>query len=236
METGIHELTAGYALGALDPQERRAYEEHLAGCESCREELAAFAQVTEALAVAAAGPAPPLALRERILESVRAEPHVVIPLEPQRRRTTPVLAAVAAVAAVLAIGAGLWAASLAGELDDTRSALEHERDVASVLANPNARTIPLQEGDGRLVVAPDGRAALVLRDVAPAPSGKTYQMWIVAHGGTPRSAGLFPGGEPIDILRVDGTVQEGDVVAVTIEDAGGADAPSSEPVIGSMPA
>ena len=29
MEPGIHELTAGYALDALDPEERRAYEEHL---------------------------------------------------------------------------------------------------------------------------------------------------------------------------------------------------------------
>jgi len=36
MEAGIHELTAGYALDALDPDERRAYEAHLAGCERCR--------------------------------------------------------------------------------------------------------------------------------------------------------------------------------------------------------
>ena len=30
METGIHELTAAYALDALDPEERREYESHLA--------------------------------------------------------------------------------------------------------------------------------------------------------------------------------------------------------------
>ena len=51
METGIHELTAGYALDALEPEQRRAYEAHLEGCERCREELAAFWQTTEALAV-----------------------------------------------------------------------------------------------------------------------------------------------------------------------------------------
>ena len=39
MEAGIHELTAGYALDALDPDERSAYEAHLAGCEQCRHEL-----------------------------------------------------------------------------------------------------------------------------------------------------------------------------------------------------
>jgi len=42
METGIHELTAAYALDAFDPGERSAYEAHLAGCERCRKELASF--------------------------------------------------------------------------------------------------------------------------------------------------------------------------------------------------
>ena len=33
MEAGIHELTAGYALDALEPGERSAYEAHLPDCE-----------------------------------------------------------------------------------------------------------------------------------------------------------------------------------------------------------
>ena len=81
MEAGIHELTAGYALDALDPGERSAYEAHLPGCEHCQHELASFWQTTEALAVAASGPAPSAALRERILTDVRAEPpQSVVPL------------------------------------------------------------------------------------------------------------------------------------------------------------
>ena len=39
METGIHELTAGYALDVLDDDERWAYEAHLADCERCRADL-----------------------------------------------------------------------------------------------------------------------------------------------------------------------------------------------------
>ena len=35
MEVGTHELTAAYALDALDPEERRAYEAHLATCPQC---------------------------------------------------------------------------------------------------------------------------------------------------------------------------------------------------------
>ncbi len=234
METGIHELTAGYALDALDPDERREYEAHLADCQRCREELASLAQATEALAIAASGPAPPPGLRDRILEGSRTEAQVVVPFEPRRRRTVPVLAAAAAMAAVVALSVGLWAARLSGDLDDARSALERERAAAAVLADPEARTVALQAGDGRLVVGSEGGAVLVLDGMDPAPAGKTYELWII-EGDTPQRAGLFPGREGTDVVGVDGTVEEGDIVAVTIEDAGGVNAPTTTPIVASDP-
>jgi anti-sigma factor RsiW len=236
METGIHELTAAYALDALDPDERRAYEEHLASCEQCREELASFSSTTEALAIAASGPAPSDGLRERILAAARAEPQVVVPLEPRRRRTVSwVAAGAAAVAAAVALGIGIWAASLSSDLDETRAALERERAAAAVLADPDARTVALQEGEGRLVVDEDGRAVLVVDGLAPAPAGKTYEMWVAAPEGAPQPAGLFPGEDERDVVPVDGIVEPGQVVLVTLEPAGGVDAPTSEPILGSMP-
>jgi anti-sigma factor RsiW len=238
METGIHELTAGYALDALDPEERRAYEAHLPGCERCQEELAAFWETAEALAVAASGPEPSADLRRRILADVRAEPpRVVVPLEPRRRRAVPVLAAVAAIAAVIAIGIGLWASSLSSELDDTRAALERERATAEVLVDPAARTVTLQAGQGRLVVDPQGQAVLVLDGLDPAPAGKTYEMWIVPGGNIERAsrAGLFPCRDGAEIEGLDGIVRNGDVIAVTVERAGGVDAPSTAPIVASDP-
>ena len=234
METGIHELTAGYALDALDPDERREYEAHLADCERCREELASLAQTTEALAIAASGPAPPPGLRDRILEGARAEAQVVVPFEPRWRRTVPVLAAAAAMATVVALAVGLWAERLSGDLDDARSALERARAAAAVLADPEARTVALQAGDGRLVVGPEGEAVLVLDGMDPAPAGKTYELWII-EGDTPQRAGLFPGRDGRDVVPVDGTVAEGDIVAVTIEDAAGVDAPTTTPIVASNP-
>ena len=163
METGIHELTAGYALDALDADERAAYEAHLPGCETCQQELGSFWETTEALAVAASGPAPSPALRERILADARAEaPQNVVPFEPRRRRLAPVLGAVAAVAAVVALGIGLWGANVSSKLDDTRSALERSEAAAAVLADPGAQTVGLQAGEGRLVVGADGQAVLVV--------------------------------------------------------------------------
>jgi anti-sigma factor RsiW len=237
METGIHELTAGYALDALDPEERRAYEAHLPGCERCQEELAAFWETTEALAVAASGPEPSADLRKRILADVRAEPpQVVVPFESRRRGAVPVLAAAAAIAAVIAIGIGLWASSLSSELDDTRAALERERAAPGILADPGARTVALQgQGEGRLVVGPDGKAVLVMNELDPAPAGKTYQLWIVPHGGAAKRAGLFPGGDGSDVVAVVGVVESGEIVAVTIEKAGGVDAPTTKPIVASMP-
>ena len=118
MEISLHELTAGYALDALDPAEREAYEAHLEGCEQCQEELASFWEVTGGLAAAADGPAPSPALRERILDAARAEQQNVVPIS-SRRRVSPVLAAATAIAAAVAIGLGIYAVSLNGQLDDS---------------------------------------------------------------------------------------------------------------------
>jgi anti-sigma factor RsiW len=231
MEAGIHELTAGYALDALDPDERRAYEEHLEECERCREELGSFWETTDALAVAASGPVPADALRERVLAAARAEPQNVVPIDFRRRRTVPVLSTVAAVAAVVALAVGLWATQLRGDLDDTRLALERERAVAEVLSDAASRTVALETGAGRLVVSPGGQGVLVLDELDRAPDGKTYEAWIV-ESGTPVPAGIFPGSEGRDRIPLEGTVDPGDVVAVTIEERRVA-APEGEMIVAS---
>ena len=92
----MHDLTAAYALDALDAEESREYEEHLATCERCREDLAQLGGAAGALAFAVESPAPPAALRSRILETARAERPNVVPLRSRwtgatraARRSTP---------------------------------------------------------------------------------------------------------------------------------------------------
>lgn len=213
----VHELTAGYALDALDPDERERYEAHLAACERCREELQGFWEVSGALGRAAAGPPPPPALRGRILAQARAERANVAPLRP--RRAFRALSAVAAVAAAAAVGLGIWAASLSGKLDDAENEL-------AVLGDPNARTYASAGGEANLVVAPTGAAALVVRTLAPAPDGMDYEVWVI-EGEMPRRAGLF---ERAGVLRLTRPVEPGQTVAVTLERDGGVDAPTSDPL------
>ena len=59
-----------YALGALDPEEARDFEEHAARCEECARELRCFLSVADALAVAPREAEPPAGARSRLLALV----------------------------------------------------------------------------------------------------------------------------------------------------------------------
>src|ERR671935_386966 len=89
----IHELTAAYALDALDEHDEREYEEHLARCPHCREELASLTETATSLAYGVESPTPPPALRNRILEQARSERPNVVPLRPAWRSWPAAVAA-----------------------------------------------------------------------------------------------------------------------------------------------
>ena len=216
----VHDLTPAYALDALDEHERVEYEAHLATCDQCREELTSLQETAASLAFVVAAPAPPPALRERVLEAARDERSNVVVLRP--RRVTYALGAVAAAAAALAVGVGIWAAQLAGDLD-------RERAVAAILADPDARTVPLQGANGRIVVTETGEAALIVAGLPAAPEGKTYEAWVI-EGETPRPAGLFDGEAERDVFLLSRPVPPRAAVAVTIEPAGGSESPTSTPI------
>ena len=215
----LHQLTAAYALDALDPDDQQAFEEHLAGCERCREDLAAFSVTAAELAFAATPASPPPELRGRILAAAQAERPNVVPL-PTRRTTPRALAAVAAVAACAAVGLGIWNLSLHNQLTHAnRQALQR---------------VAVSGASGSLVVSSGGSAALLLYRVGPAPAGKTYEAWVV-QGSKARPAGLFQGGAGATYVPLARTVPKGAVVAVTVEPAGGSPAPTRKPFAVSMP-
>jgi anti-sigma-K factor RskA len=194
----LHDLTAAYALDALDADERRAYEEHLAGCERCRGDLAEFGETVGALGLAAEGPAPPEALRDRILVAAHTEgPSNVVAFRPRRR-----LYAITAVAAVAAVGLAI------------------------------GLTVALSGGSSKpsmSVAVSQGVTQATIGGLKPAPSGKVYEIWVI-EGGTPQRAGLIRGGEK-QTVTLTRPAPNGSTVAVTLERAGGVDAPTSEPVV-----
>jgi anti-sigma-K factor RskA len=224
MSQDPHDLLAAYALDALDEDERERFERHLAECEECTEQLALLREPVAALAYAAEGPAPPEALRGRIIEGARGESRAAVVQLPQRNWALAAVAGVAAVAACLAIGLGLWAHSLSNSLDRERSAKSAYERAAEVLA-AKATAKPLIGAKGSLLVANDGRAALVVCGLAGAPSAKTYEAWVIS-GKTPQPAGLFRGGSGCSPVLLTERVPESATVAVTLERAGGASSPT----------
>jgi anti-sigma-K factor RskA len=220
----LHELTAAYALDALDERETEEYESHLARCERCREDLKGFREAAAALAYAVDTPQPPPDLRERILVQAITERPKVVPLRPRWRS---VQGAVAAIAACAALGFGLWSASLSRSLESERDANAQFGRAVTILADPDAKRVPLSGDYGTLVVRETGEGALVMRRLPRAPEGKTYEAWVI-EGGKPKPAGLFEGGPEARTLVLEQPVPEGAVVAATTEKEGGVDLPKGD--------
>lgn len=219
----IHALTAAYALDALDPNEERDYEAHLPTCEHCREELRRLSEAAASLAYAVETPPPPPPdLRERILSRARAERSNVVQLRP-RRAIAWAGAAAAAAAATVAVALGLWGNSMS-------DALDRERLVTAILADPAAERIALEGASGELVRSATGRAALVVLGLEPAPASSTYEVWVADEGGPPEPAGLFDGKGSRDVLPLELSVPEGALVMVTLEREGGSERPTGSPL------
>jgi anti-sigma factor RsiW len=217
MADDLHTLSAPYALDALSREDRERFEAHLRSCDRCRAELAGLTDAAAALAFAVEGPVPPPELRGRILEAARQEPSNVVPLRPRRAIFASAAALFAVAATAAAVGFGIWAASLHHSLADARTANR-------ILGDPSSRHVPVSGARGELVVSPSGAAVLAL-DLPPAPNGKTYEAWI-ANPNVHR-AGQFNGRTTVLPVRV----PRGARVMVTIERAGGVDAPTSQPLL-----
>jgi anti-sigma-K factor RskA len=219
-----HDLTAAYALHALDAEERELYEEHLAQCARCRDELAQLQESASALAWAVDAPAPPAALRSRILSEATAGRENVVPLPARARR---VWQAAAAVAACAAVGLGVWAATLHDSLGTARA---HE-SALQIVADPASHTVALQGGRGMVAVGQNGVGVLVVDRLPAAPSGKTYEAWVIPAGGKPQRAGTFDGGDGMTMVKLQMPVPHGATVAATVERDGGVDAPTTKPFL-----
>ncbi|MEV7417408.1 anti-sigma factor [Streptomyces sp. NPDC089919] len=84
-EDPVHSLTAAYALDALPPAERRAFEAHLPSCPSCHRDLAAFRATAVALARAVPPGEAPAALLARVRAEAARTPQTAAPRAADRR-------------------------------------------------------------------------------------------------------------------------------------------------------
>jgi anti-sigma-K factor RskA len=225
----IHELTAAYALNALDEDEAAEFEAHLRHCDRCRSELGGFQATAASLAFALEGPAPSPELRDQILVQARSERSNVVQLAP--RQAFRLATAAAAVAACAALGLGIWAASLSSQLGDERQADARMEQALAVLADPAASHVSLEGARGSLVVTSSGMAALVLENLETLPDDEHYTAWVSRDGKTMLHAGAFGSEGGVRVFALTRSVPDGGLVAVSVEPRPDADEPSSPAII-----
>jgi anti-sigma-K factor RskA len=237
MTPDIHALVGAYVLDAVEPDERAAFEDHLAECTSCRAEVEALRSTAAALSTGVTA-APPPALRARVLAAAERTPQLpptvertpaaasTAPAHAKPRRRRPALWLAAAAAAV-AIGAGGIVVDRL--VDDDQPPPVTAADVFAS-ADAEVRTIAISGGRARVAVSEDlGQMAVDGENLPPAGQGRVYQVWVVDAEG-PTSAGLLD--EPALALEIPDDAQ----VAVTNEPSGGSDQPTTEPLFSVDPA
>lgn len=221
---------AAYAIGALDRPEAAVVEAHLTGCETCRAEVASFADVAWGIAELAPAVTPPAGVREAVMR---------VPSRPRSKdretataRRSP-LSSLFAFRVPIAVPLALvllLAASLAG-LGTARSDADTYARAIAGIADGTVLTLtatPGSEARGSLVVPATGEPYLILR-LPPPPEGKTWEAWVI-RGQQPLAAGLTDRSGVVTLV-LGHRVSSGDAVAVTLEDAGGVPVPRGPVVL-----
>jgi len=218
---------AAFALGALDADEARIVRVHLDGCETCRAEVRALNETAFVIA-ATAERAVPAGLRDRIVARARREGTArgapTASFFELFRRPLP-LAVPAALAVLLAISLALYAGARR-DSDRYASVLSGIAGARVVALAPTGEVAGVR---GSLVIPADGTAPYLILDLPAAPSGKTWEAWIL-RGETPRAAGIT-NERGVTTLVLTVPLASGDGVAVTLEPSGGVDRVTGNPVL-----
>lgn len=253
VRSDVWDLLPGYALDALDDEDRRAVETLLASDAGARRALDEYREVVSAFVV---DTEPPATLRAGVLDRVRNTPQhasqvsasdasadpasgtgdspehgsigEVVDLGARRRprRWGVALTAVAAAAAI-AVPTTI-AVQVSGERDRLR---EQSETVSQMLADPDASILrgTLEGGGVASVLVADGDMFFRAQDLPDPGAGQAYQLWVVQPDGGVSSAGVLPLRDGETSLLVQGS--EGVGMAVSVEPEAGSEQPTTDPVV-----
>ncbi|MFD4958977.1 anti-sigma factor domain-containing protein [Microbacterium sp. NPDC058389] len=256
-EKEFAELAAGAALHALSPADREAFDtarrEHPEWGHWVDEDAATTAALAEAVPPAIPSPDVRSALLSRIASTPQLPatgaavapeepvPAAAAPQEPAppaaaprtpspRRWTRRILALAASV--VLLVALGLGAAMISSYLNRPAAvvALQQIEDA------PDARSATADLADGGTATAhwseSVGKAVLVSDGLPAIADDESFELWFVRDGAAV-AAGTFEPAAGTTAALMEGAMQPGDTIAVTVEPQGGSPTgqPSSEPIV-----
>lgn len=237
-EEEFRDLAAGHALNALSAEDELRFQQLLATHPAWSTIVATELDTAAALADGVDEVVPRPQVRDALLAKITsvpqdarvddaAPPPEAAPVH-RRSRSRTWFALAASLAFILALGiGGLALGRLLTPEDGAQVALEQIQDA------PDAQSASVVLDDGASATAhwsaSTGRAVLVTDGMPTLEDDKTFEMWFIRDG-TPLPAGTFSADDAVSELA--GTFQPGDVIAVTVEAAGGS--PSGLPTTDAM--
>ena len=267
-EQEFAELSAGYALNALSPADRLAFEAARAEHPEWEHLVSADADTAAGLAAGVAEVAPPLTLRSTLLSRISSVPPVpdvpageaaltdpaaqAAPSQPaddeppvvdpapttttiqaiSRRNWTRGLLTLAASMVVL-VTLGFAAVSINQYVNRPPAVAA----LAEIESAPDAQSVTAELTDGGTATAhwseSVGKAVLVSESLPAIADDQSFELWYVRDGAAVSAGAFDPAAEGASTALLEGSMEPGDVIAVTIEPQGGSPSgePSSEPIV-----
>jgi len=218
---------AAYLLDALTAEEQHVFELHLRSCPACQAEERWLRGAVDLLPSSVEQLEPPPALRERLMDTVRAEaPAEAVEARPgirRGRRLGFILRPAAAFGAAALIAVGIGVGYLIGDSGGGST---------SALVTVPAKPTGVDPGaSGEIVKSRD--SAVIRVSGLRQRRGRVYELWLVRRGSsTPEPSSLFA-------VRKDGSGASGIAgglegvreVMVTSEPEGGSRQPTTMPVL-----
>jgi anti-sigma-K factor RskA len=234
-----HELSDEYelyALGVLEDPERGELQAHLArNCDICSPAVRSAAIGLADFASLAPPAEPPKRLRARVLAAAGVEPR--FGWSWMRMLSAALAACVLFGLAWFVNARPLRQAMQQAQRSETEAA--RLKEVLALLNSPETIVRVSSEGSaqppqGKVFLNPNQGVLLLASNLPPAPAGKIYEMWVIPAAGNPVPAGLFQterNGTAALLRKGPVDVTSTAAVAVTLEAAGGAPQPTSQPLI-----
>ena len=233
----FEDLKDAYVLGALPEEERLSFEDYLAAHPERQAEIDELGALAGLLAFSPQEQEPSPELRSRVMEVVEAE------AEPRRVRRRSALAKVGdylgvrtlalGAAALLVIGLLSWNVLLQDQVQDLQGQVEDARNQRQV---QQSRTIELQGSwaeqgaNAEVAFIRKNRVILVAKNMPSVPEDQTCQIWVISDD-EPKPSGLFQPDGNMTAAPITNSITKADVIAVTVEPAGGSKKPTSDPVL-----
>ncbi len=243
----FEDLKDAYVLGALPEEERLSFEDYLAAHPERQAEIDELGAVAGLLAFYPQEQEPSPELRSRVMEVVEAE------AEPRRVGGRSTFGRVGdflsirnlalGAAALLVIGLLSWNVMLQGQVEDLQGQVEDAQgqvqDLQAQVEEAQKQQSPTIELEGswadqganaQVLSINKNQAILVAKDMPSVPEDQTCQIWVISND-VPKPSGLFQPDRNMTATPITNSITKADVIAVTVEPAGGSEQPTSDPVL-----